>query len=304
MTDRRAAVATLGERSVRSFVLDQRIRYSYSSPVTDLCQYLRIVPPAVHGHQRRRTWQLHVEGVASSTLRTFSDPWGNLTMAVQAAAVDDAVEFVMRTEVDVDTDGPAWLAPGPAPTGGPVPTRLTAADARIRELAADLGQDRGKGLPDVASLCERVHTSIAYQWGITGVHTTASEALAGGRGVCQDYAHIMLAVCRLAGVPARYVSGHLTGEGGSHAWVEVYAPDHSVWDDRSVFSGPAGRSGLSSREGPCSWQGWDPTHNRRTNGDYLVIAIGRDYADAAPLWGTFEGDGVHSTLVVEKRLAT
>jgi transglutaminase-like putative cysteine protease len=295
MTDRRAALVTLGDRDVRSFVLDQRIRYSYSAPVTDLCQYLRIVPRAVHGRQRRRAWELRVEGVASSRLRTFSDPWGNLTVAVKVAQVDEAVEFVMHSEVEVDTgtDG----APGPGRRDGPAATHLTAADAGIRELAADLARDRGDGLTDVASLCERVHTSLAYEWGVTGVHTTASEALAGGRGVCQDYAHIMLAVCRLAGVPARYVSGHLTGEGGSHAWVEVLtpAPDRPA-RGRSAPDGAAPAGG--------SWEGWDPTHNRRTDADYLVIAVGRDYADAAPLWGTFEGDGVQSTLVVEKRLTT
>jgi transglutaminase-like putative cysteine protease len=84
-------------------------------------------------------------------------------------------------------------------------------------------------------------------------------------------------------MPARYVSGHLTGEGGSHAWVEVLRPD------------PHRRSQWTA-------EGWDPTHNRRTDADYLVVAVGRDYADAAPLSGTYEGAGTTNTLSVEKRL--
>jgi transglutaminase-like putative cysteine protease len=291
VTDRRASVSILGDPDVtsRTFVLDERIRYSYSAPVTDLRQYLRIVPPAVHGRQRRRDWQLRVEGVAASALRTFSDPWGNLTMVVTVPRVDEAVEFVMHAEVDVETglggDGPDWgRSAGVADPRRSVQTRLTAAHDPIRELAREFSDGRGNDLPDAATICARVHASMVYEWGVTGVHTTASEALAGGRGVCQDYAHIMLAVCRLIGLPARYVSGHLTGEGGSHAWVEVLHPQ-------------------TGRSGGWTAQGWDPTHNRRTGADYLVVAVGRDYADAAPLWGTFEGDGVDSTLVVDKRLS-
>jgi transglutaminase-like putative cysteine protease len=291
VTDRKPSVSTPGDGDVstRTFVLDERIRYCYSAPVTDLCQYLRIVPPAVHGRQRRRDWQLRVEGVATSALRTFSDPWGNLTMVVTVPRVEVAVEFVMHVEVDVETgptdDGPEWRRPiGVADPRRSVQTRLTAAHDPIRELAREFSTGRGNVLPDAAEICARVHASMIYEWGVTGVHTTASEALAGGRGVCQDYAHIMLAVCRLLGVPARYVSGHLTGEGGSHAWVEVLHPQ-------------------AGRPGGWAAEGWDPTHNRRTGRDYLVVAVGRDYADAAPLWGTFEGDGVDSTLVVEKRLS-
>jgi transglutaminase-like putative cysteine protease len=281
MSERPAAVATLDDRRVRRFVLEERIRYSYTRPVTDLRQYLRVVPPASHGHQRRGRWQLAVNGVSSATVRTVADPFGNMTVAVNVPRVDDTVEFVVNVEADTDMiaaagSGPYRVAADRRCLG---PTPLTAPDPAIAELA------RAGGDLDVASLCERVHTALAYEWGVTGVQTTAAEALAGGRGVCQDYAHIMLAACRLAGMPARYVSGHLAGEGGSHAWVEVLRPAPGRW----------GRGWWTA-------EGWDPTHNRRTDAGYLVVAVGRDYADAAPLWGTFEGEDVTSTLVVEKQL--
>jgi len=102
----------------------------------------------------------------------------------------------------------------------------------------------------------------------TTVATTAAEAYALRRGVCQDIAHVMLTVCRLAGIPARYVSGHLLGEqGGSHAWVEVLVPD-----------GPGARA-----------LAFDPTNGRRAGGRHLPVAVGRDYVDVAPTSGVYTG---------------
>ena len=275
MNERRSAVATVDERASRTFALEQRIGYRYSAPVTNLRQRLKVVPPLTHGAQRRSRWQLTVQGVPSSSTRTFLDRFGNVTIDVSVPRVDDAVEFLL--DVEADTDESRWPYDPVVDRGYLRPTRLTRAEGSVAELVPAGGD------PNVASLCERVHRSLDYEWGITGVGTTASEALAGGRGVCQDYAHIMLAACRAAGIPARYVSGHLGGEGGSHAWVEVLHP-HPYCGNRWVA------------------QGWDPTHNRRANSDYLVVAVGRDYADVAPLSGTYDGTGATNTLAVEKRL--
>jgi transglutaminase-like putative cysteine protease len=181
------------------------------------------------------------------------------------------VEFTVNSEVAVDDGRAIRVSPDRRYLA---PTRLTAPDAAVAALTAEVGSDP-------AAMCSRVHAAFAYEYGITGVATTASEALAGGRGVCQDYAHVMLSMCRLVGIPARYVSGHLLGDGGSHAWVEVLRP---------------GR-------GP-EWlaEGWDPTHARRTDDRYFTVAVGRDYADVAPLSGTYDGDGATSTLTVSKRV--
>jgi transglutaminase-like putative cysteine protease len=111
---------------------------------------------------------------------------------------------------------------------------------------------------------------MTYTPGVTCVHTTAAEAVAGRAGVCQDYAHVMLAVCRAAGVPARYVSGHLVGEGGSHAWVEVVVPPSAGETRARAFA-------------------FDPTHDRHAGHDYITVAVGRDYTDVAPTSGTFVG---------------
>jgi transglutaminase-like putative cysteine protease len=274
VTHRRSSALASDDRRLRTFVLDQRIRYRYSEPVTNLHQRLRVVPPSAHGPQQRRRWQLSVEGVKSSSMRTFLDRFGNVTVDVFVPQVDDEVEFVLDVEACADRSGSCETD---FDRGYLRPTRLTEPDEIITEIAS------GVSGADLGSICTWVHRSLDYEWGVTGVHTTASEALAGGRGVCQDYAHIMLAVCRTAGLAARYVSGHLTGEGGSHAWVEVLQPH------------PDHQAGWIS-------EGWDPTHNRRTDADYLVVAVGRDYTDVAPLSGTYDGKSARNFLAVEKRL--
>jgi len=275
VTDDRSPIATYEDRDLRRLVLDQWISYGYSAPVTDLCQYLKVVPPPAHGAQQRRGWHLAVNGVVSFSSHTFNDSFDNLTVAVRVPKVEAAVEFVVNVEAERD-DAVRHHAIG-ADRRYLGATALTTADEAITDLAL-----AGPGL-DAETLCDRAHHALIYEWGITGVQTTAATALAGGRGVCQDYAHIMLAACRRAGVAARYVSGHLRGEGGSHAWVEVLRP-HSAY--------------------PGYWvaEGWDPTHNRRTNESYLTIAVGRDYSDIAPLSGTFTGHEVTSSLTVQKRL--
>ena len=112
-------------------------------------------------------------------------------------------------------------------------------------------------------LCAKVHDYFTYTPGETNVMTTAGEAFAEGKGVCQDYAHVLIALCRMAGMPARYVSGLFVGEGASHAWAEI-------WMD-----------GL--------WYGIDPTHNCPADEKYLKLCIGRDYSDCPLERGVFSG---------------
>lgn len=129
------------------------------------------------------------------------------------------------------------------------------------------------------ALMHALHEAITYEKGATDVNTTADQALALGRGVCQDFSHIMLAVCRLQSIPTRYVSGYLYNNGhtaASHAWVDVFAP---------------GRG----------WVSLDPTHDREQTSQYVRVAVGRDYADVPPTRGIFKGNArekmdVHVTV--------
>ena len=110
---------------------------------------------------------------------------------------------------------------------------------------------------------------MTYERGTTNVHTRADEALADGRGVCQDFAHVLIGACRVHGVPARYVSGYLfdpngNGEGASHAWMDVY-------DEQG------------------GWLSLDPTHDREQTERYIRVGVGRDYADVPPTRGVYRG---------------
>jgi transglutaminase-like putative cysteine protease len=149
----------------------------------------------------------------------------------------------------------------------------------------------GRSLIEVArDLMDRIHTDFTYATQSTAVNTPALEALAKRKGVCQDFAHIMISCLRAMGVPARYVSGYLLtqpppgqarliGTDASHAWVSVYLPD---------------LAGASTGTG---WYDLDPTNNRSGWGtpgeDYVTLALGRDYADISPIRGVIHGGGQH-----------
>lgn len=134
-------------------------------------------------------------------------------------------------------------------------------------------------------LMERIYTSMLYESDSTEVNTPALVALRQGKGVCQDFAHIMVACCRAMGLPARYVSGYmltqpppgkprLIGADASHAWASVYCPDLN-----------GGRSGC--------WLDFDPTNNRPPGEDYVTLATGRDFLDVSPLRGVIRGGSQH-----------
>lgn len=136
----------------------------------------------------------------------------------------------------------------------------------------------------------RMHRDFEYDSGSTEINTPAVEALAQRRGVCQDFAHIMIACCRGLGLPARYVSGYLltqpppgqprlVGADASHAWVEVYLPGRGAEGDEGGAAG--------------DWAGFDPTNGRQPGEDYVLLAIGRDYADVSPMRGVLHGGARH-----------
>lgn len=142
-------------------------------------------------------------------------------------------------------------------------------------------------------LMQRIHTDFSYQTDTTEVSTPTLQALHQRSGVCQDFAHIMVACFRAMGLPARYASGYLLtqpppgqarliGCDASHAWASVFLPDDTSSD--SFDSG--------------QWVDFDPTNNRRPDEDYVTLATGRDFGDVSPLRGVIQGGGDH-TLDVE-----
>ncbi|ABB24262.1 MAG: transglutaminase [Pelodictyon luteolum] len=163
-------------------------------------------------------------------------------------------------------------------------SRFVHFDAAIRSFIEALPHtDEPEAL--AASICRKINDTFIYEPGATDVHSTSTVVMALGRGVCQDFAHIMLAACRSLGIPARYVSGYLYGgstpEGhdeASHAWCEVWC-------------GPE-----------KGWVGMDPTHSSIIADErYIRIGSGRDYADVPPVRGTWKGNA-RETLGVSVRV--
>ena len=256
------------------YAVHQRYTYAYTAPVTAIRQRLMMVPREQHGDQRLIEQQMTVSGAEGAVLTWKEDPFGNRLGLLRATRVPDQMEFTAAYRVEHVADGSnqAGLALAQTWDEGVYcdPTALTAPDISLRNVASRIDS---RWLRQV-ELAERVHEwaaqAITYQIGVTGVQTPAAMALHLGKGVCQDYAHMMIAVLRLVGIPARYVSGHLLGEGAPHAWVEALVEDANDLGVPEVIA-------------------FDPTHHRRAGLNYITVAVGRDYADVAPTSGTFVG---------------
>ncbi len=260
--------ARLGEAILARYRLEQRFTYRYDGPAWDLVHRLVVVPPTLHGDQRLVSGTVEVSE-SSADVRWHRDDFGNRHCVVRLAQVPP--ELALTVSLTVDRGSPL-VAPWHRPVAAAVlarlrrPSALTEPDAAIRALAAEHAVP-GDVLATADAFCSLVQQRIAYGFGATDVDTTAAQALAVGTGVCQDQAHLMLALCRSVGIAARYVSGHLVGQGGTHAWTEVLDSD-----------------GVAVA--------FDPCHGRRADGRYLTIAVGRDYRDVPPTSGAFSGPAV------------
>jgi len=271
-----------GSASRASYLLRQTFRYEYPEPIRDLNHRLVVIPPERFGDQRR-LWHDVSVGLDGARLEKRSDRFGNMIVDVFAPRVPDAIEFVAEVSVERRAAEPnrlpdGWLADGYLLE----PSALTEADDAILRAADDLAASAEWGLPLADRINDWVYQSMTYRWGATGVRTTAAQALEMGAGVCQDYAHVMLALCRTCGLPSRYVSGHMLGQGGTHAWVEVVLP-------------------ASDGTGDAIAHTFDPTHASRGGLGYVTVAVGGDYSDVAPTSGTYLS-GARGRLTATKRV--
>lgn len=246
--------------------MDQRFTYRYPARVRELSQKLMVVPPDRYGDQRLIEFHLDVSEPSATTSST-QDRFGNRVLNVAIPHVEEEVTFQTRMIVERRLDGGRW----PRVTVSDAlafraATPLTAPDKAISTIASDLVGRHAEPEEFAEAVNAWVFRSMHYGHGTTDTRTTAASALQIGRGLCQDYAHIMLAICRFAGLPARYVSGHMLGEGGSHAWVEVL-----LWDGHGAYVAIP----------------YDPTNHRRATPAYITVAVGRDYRDVSPTTGSF-----------------
>ena len=255
------------QRSV--YLIHQNFHYEYPGPIADLNHHLVVLPPKRHGDQRRLRHQLDVS-VSPMTVAKRRDAFGNVVLDLHVPFVETAIDFEAWIVVERFAVGPHRL-PAAALSDRRYldPSPLTQPDEALRAVATSLRTAGEEALPLARRINRWVFETMAYASGVTSVETTAAQALALSQGVCQDYAHVMLALCRLCELPARYVSGHLLGEGGTHAWVDVVLP---TADDPSQAIAIA----------------FDPTHGREVGLSYVTVAVGRDYRDVAPTSGSYK----------------
>ena len=190
---------------------------------------------------------------------------GFLTSGRSLPAWVTGIAFVDNAHIHKEAYKPLYRFNSALTIPGP---NVEAMIAVCRERLAALPSD-ATPVQQAAEVMDEVYKAFVYTPGSTTIRTTAEQALAQRKGVCQDYAHVMLSVCRHVGLTARYIAGLLGGEGATHAWVEVYQ------DGR--------------------WVGLDPTHNRLVDDSYITIAHGRDYRDCMLDIGIFSGYNVQQS---------
>jgi transglutaminase-like putative cysteine protease len=238
-------------------------------------------------------WQVtlfsQVEVHPSAATYRYYDYWGTMVTAFDLQRAHAELKVVGSSLVETDT--PAAVEPAAWPVVRGAADRFAeflapTARTRIDEaLASEGAAAAGGGTPHEAAtaIAEWVRGNVTYMPGSTGVTTSAQEAWTLREGVCQDIAHLTVALQRALGIPARYVSGYLhpkrdaevgtTVEGQSHAWVEWWCGD---------------------------WVGYDPTNGVPVGPQHVVVARGRDYDDVAPLKGVYHGSpSSHLGVTVE-----
>lgn len=253
--------------------VDHVTLYRYSQPVRGVVQSHRLTPSEFDG-QRTRNWQVTVsDGLLGGQ---FRDGAGDL---VQAWTVQGPVsEISVAVRGTVETTDLAGILRGHKERVPPQcyleSTPVTLADLALSDLS-DGAEAQGGGLDAAHRLATLVADTITYTPGSTQSATTAAEAMAQGKGVCQDQAHALLAVARRAGIPARYVSGYLhASEDGTlheaaHAWAELWLAD-------------------------LGWVGFDPANRCCPDDRYIRLGSGLDALDAAPIKGIARGQGAES----------
>jgi transglutaminase-like putative cysteine protease len=253
-----------------TFRIDQSIRYDYASPISRLRHKLVISPRSRHGNQRRISHDLCVSPNAPA--QSYADAFGNDVVSLDVPHVERSIAFTLTSHVMRDArlgEHVIFAASSVHFAASGAGRRLIRPDEGLQDIAADLRARHPDPQELAHAIADFVYAEMIYTKGVTDVFTTGAVAFSMRRGVCQDYAHIAIGLSRACGLPARYVSGHLLGEGATHAWVE--------------FLVPAGRERVRVLS-------LDPTNGCATNLRYIVVAVGRDYDDVAPTSGVFVGN--------------
>jgi transglutaminase-like putative cysteine protease len=217
-------------------------------------------------------------------VRRYEDGFGNVAHQLTSMRPHAFLQVTAETHVETYMSDPFQLAPRPPQPLDVIhladcldPSPLVPRVPVVEAMAAPFRSEaNANAFEAIQRMSEVIHRDFSYQTGVTDVTTSIEQIVAGRQGVCQDFAHLLLGMCRAIGIPSRYASGYIVerdqsgagtpsrGVGASHAWVEAFTPTHG-------------------------WRGFDPTNNLVANDYYVKIAVGRDYSDVPPTRGTYHG---------------
>lgn len=246
-----------------------RTEVHFSRPVHDHAFLLRCTPSS-NEYQQMLSETCDVYPAGTSLCRG-NDAFGN---SLQSGTLIQAHDyFVAQSNGEISLANTYCLPDEKPMRVFLYPSEYTRESSRILRLfeRAEIGEvsdtvtvsDTSPVSAKVARLCATVYEALEYAPATTNINTTADQALVLGRGVCQDFAHILITLCRHARILARYVAGFMEGEGATHAWVEYYEDGF--------------------------WKAADPTHNRLIDTGYIKLSHGRDYGDCSIERGVFSG---------------
>ncbi len=278
------------------YAIRHETRYAYGSTVDIGLHLLRLTPLALQG-QKLRDYRLTIAPEPSRNV-AFRDHFGNAVHHVAIERAHDAFSVTLDAEVEIARpdpaklpEGPAWEEIAEAMRADGFPNQPAVAEFAYGSPQA--GPDEaatayaaqsfpaGRGIVQaVRELTQRIRRDFAYVPGSTDISTPVAQVMKIRKGVCQDFAHLMIAGLRGLGLPARYASGYLRtyppagseerrGADASHAWV-------SVWCGEAI-----------------GWIDLDPTNDLVVRDEHIVVAYGRDFSDVTPLRGVILGGGAH-----------
>jgi len=260
--------------------------YRYEPPASGVIQILRMTPGS-HDGQYVAEWQIDVS--TDSRLDMHQDAFGNVTHVLTHGPIAD---LTIRVEGLIETHDTGGVLRG---TDERFPaslflrqTALTEVNPAMATFAREMrSESDGDVLGFLHALMVQINEHMTFDEDPTNSGTSAAEAFALKRGVCQDYAHIFIACARSGGVPARFVSGHFLRSDGTvhqqavHAWAEAYVPN-------------------------LGWVGFDAANGLCTTDAHARVAIGLDYLGAAPVRGARyggEGESFDVRINLSERLA-
>ena len=261
--------------------------YAYPSPATASYNEARLTP---RSDSRQSVVLNRVETVPATRSYRYVDYWGTAVTAFDLHAPHTELTVTSASVVETDRPDPVTekLSWADLQQDAVIdrydellrPTDYTPTSKRIAAVGKRIAKEH-EPADAVIAAAAWVRGELDYVKGSTGVHTSGSDALREGKGVCQDFVHLSLMVLRGMGIPARYVSGYHhpdadavigeTVDGQSHAWIQAWTG---------------------------SWWDHDPTSDSEINEQYVTVGVGRDYADVSPLKGIYSGQGATDLDVV------